>query len=446
MEMQDILELTDSEKIKLYMNRYKTAETVEKKTMKRGEKKTVKSSITYSVTLSSGLDAVIDRKEKDDMKQLIIMPSQNKYLFKQGEVVQDVKTTTIEEFSLFFNAIPENGIFVNNIILSSITNQNFKTLWEMIRENEAELHEGLLSLDLYKSGIHKSLREDKKLWKLIVTKTPILTNQSKYDMTFVRYVFDFNKERGYDAARTFVEHYTKSSMKAISGYRHYMYRQFYYSSRENNYIIAMKSLDTKRLVEYLCFDLYSQGFEEIPVGIYEDYLKMCMLYDEKVKDKYPVSLLTEHDIISLKCDLKRKEIDQRNFDEAYANLKSNFKLENNVIFSYKDLSMMLPNNSNDLIDEGQKLGHCVGSYIQRVASKECVILFVRKKHQLNESYLTVEIRPMNDNGKPIFYIAQIQGDSKRTTLTKDEKNFFTEFMDKSGFKTNNKNFEGKYRI
>ena len=76
MDLEKILGLTDSEKIKMYLA-YKDVEEEEKRTVKRTGKKKA----SYSVPFASGLDAIIERVEKKEVKQLIIMPSQDKYLF-----------------------------------------------------------------------------------------------------------------------------------------------------------------------------------------------------------------------------------------------------------------------------------------------------------------------------------------------------------------------------
>lgn len=51
--------------------------------------------------------------------------------------------------------------------------------------------------------------------------------------------------------------------------------------------------------------------------------------------------------------------------------------------------------------EGNALHHCVGSYANRVAKKECVILFLRRTEELEKPFYTVEVR----NRK----VVQVQG-------------------------------------
>lgn len=440
MELEKVMELSDSEKIKMYLS-YKDVEEEETRSIKRSGKKKV----SYSVPFASGLDAVIERIEKNEVKQLIIMPSQNKYLFKEDSVIQEVDKTTLTEFQAFFNGIGTDEIVVNSIPIEKIDAVTVTELYKMIREQKEMLHEGMMSLSLYQSKkLLKFLEKNPKIWKMLTEITPILNNQKKYNANFVNLVLNFNSCRGYDAARMFAEYYTKSSMSNILEF----YGHYYYSKRDTFYCITAKELNTKRLIEYLCFDLYSQGFDSIPIMIYEDYLRMSLEYEGKIRDKYPKALLTEHDVMALKHRLHQKEIDKKRFELAVKNIRKILEKEDGSLFSYKDITIMIPKSGNDLIDEGQALGHCVGSYVSRMQDGECLIIFARKKTELNKNYLTIELRPILEiGGRSNYSIAQIQGDCKRTTLTKTEIDFFEKFMDDSGFKTTNSNFEnGKYRI
>ena len=53
-------------------------------------------------------------------------------------------------------------------------------------------------------------------------------------------------------------------------------------------------------------------------------------------------------------------------------------------------AIILPNKLVDLINEGNNLSHCVGGYVQRHASGDTTILFLRKKSDINSSWVTIE--------------------------------------------------------
>ena len=42
--------------------------------------------------------------------------------------------------------------------------------------------------------------------------------------------------------------------------------------------------------------------------------------------------------------------------------------------------------------EGHALHHCVGSYVERVARQECIILFLRKCEDVAKPFYTIEIQ------------------------------------------------------
>ena len=61
-------------------------------------------------------------------------------------------------------------------------------------------------------------------------------------------------------------------------------------------------------------------------------------------------------------------------------------------FEADGMKMVLPANADDLAAEGTTLHTCVASYADRVARKECVILFLRRCEDVSKPFYTVEIR------------------------------------------------------
>lgn len=431
--LENVMQMTDSEKFKFYMKEYKEAPEAEKTA---GAVRKKSSSCSYAVTFSSGLDAVIEKRMGKGTIQMVLMPSQDKYLFKDDTAVQDIRSIPFDYFKLFFTLLPEDGIHVGNLVIDTLRKDDASKLHDMILHEDKRLNKGLMSLEIYKNGdvLAASRTLDAKLWKMLVTKTGIMNNTKKYGIDFLNVVQYFFSSRGYDAARMFAEAYTKSSMLGVSSSNAYYYR------RMNVDLSPLNPLDPKTLIEYLCFGLYSQGFEVIPIRTYLDYLRMCVQYEGKVRDKYPDALLTAHDKISLKFSERKSEIDERNFKSTNEAFRKAMKISGSTVFEYGGNVMLIPGEAKELIDEGYNLGHCVGSYVNRVASGECVIVFVRKKAHPEDSYLTVELSRRNEFGKSAYMLAQIQGDCKRTILTEEEIDFFKRFMDKYSIQTRNRNF------
>jgi hypothetical protein len=115
---------------------------------------------------------------------------------------------------------------------------------------------------------------------------------------------------------------------------------------------------------------------------YYDYINLHELL-ESTYPKYPKHLKSMHDILTYKYNLVKKEI--------------NIKIFKKVVQDYKylecmidDYYFMIPNNTEDLFDEGKKLHHCVASYIDSIMQRLTFILFMRK-HKY-EPLITIELK------------------------------------------------------
>lgn len=69
--------------------------------------------------------------------------------------------------------------------------------------------------------------------------------------------------------------------------------------------------------------------------------------------------------------------------------------KDNLTFSYGNYTVVLPKDIQDLVTEGNEMHHCVGSYRDKVANGETLIVFVRHKDTPNKCYITAEISPKN---------------------------------------------------
>lgn len=68
---------------------------------------------------------------------------------------------------------------------------------------------------------------------------------------------------------------------------------------------------------------------------------------------------------------------------------------------HSDFQIMLPKSPFDLITEGEKLSHCVGSYIDDHSAGRTTVLFLRNKKTPDEPFITIEVK----NGK----VEQVHG-------------------------------------
>lgn len=125
------------------------------------------------------------------------------------------------------------------------------------------------------------------------------------------------------------------------------------------------------------------------VSEYRDYLDMCAKLGYDMSNSfilYPKDLKEAHD--KAQGRLKAK---------ADAKLRRDFKTAMGAISGHLDyeqggMKIILPATPDEIIAEGQALHHCVGSYVDRVARRECVILFVRRSEDVSKPFYTVEVR------------------------------------------------------
>lgn len=89
-----------------------------------------------------------------------------------------------------------------------------------------------------------------------------------------------------------------------------------------------------------------------------------------------------------------------------------------IMMETKGLELLVPKDAEEIREEGRVLHHCVGTYVERVAKGETMILFVRRKKRLEEPYFTMEFK----EGK----VVQCRG-KNNCGMPKDVKAFVDEF-------------------
>lgn len=84
-------------------------------------------------------------------------------------------------------------------------------------------------------------------------------------------------------------------------------------------------------------------------------------------------------------ELRRTEFDNRRMALNYS--KHNKAWE----FEYGDYKVIIPTTAQDIITEGQRMHHCVGSYVNRVLENDCYICFIRHKNTPDTPYITCQV-------------------------------------------------------
>lgn len=131
---------------------------------------------------------------------------------------------------------------------------------------------------------------------------------------------------------------------------------------------------------------------------YRDYLDMCGKLGCDMNSSftlYPADLRQAHDRAATRLKQKADAKLRREFKLAYQ------RIFRHLDYEYDGMKFLLPATPEELAAEGSALHHCVGSYADRVARKECLILFLRQCENEDKPFYTVEVR----NGE----VAQVRG-------------------------------------
>ena len=119
---------------------------------------------------------------------------------------------------------------------------------------------------------------------------------------------------------------------------------------------------------------------------------------------YSSYLKQTHDITSRNYQIKVESEKEEIFASRYKDFKP-YKTENYIVVA--------PKETKDLQEEGSRLNHCVASYIKRVIDGQCLIYFLRKQDNQEESLITLEVK---DNA-----IVQVKGSHNRRPSDEERK-------------------------
>lgn len=126
-----------------------------------------------------------------------------------------------------------------------------------------------------------------------------------------------------------------------------------------------------------------------------DYVEMKKQFGLTVEDKLPKNVVELHDILAAQVQEIKSEKIKKEF-EARAKINAQLSDQFNQANNHPNFIMLVPDVCQDLINEGQNLSHCVGSYVNRIVSGYSKIYFVRMKAHPDDSYVTIELDKNNN--------------------------------------------------
>lgn len=186
----------------------------------------------------------------------------------------------------------------------------------------------------------------------------------------------------------------------------------------NQYIVRYNSnIDVIKLRDYV----FRQS---VTINTYYDYFTALreLNYDlNDTKNIYPINFNEQHNLKINELNLKRG-IDMKEKNDMFAKVCDDIKKISSSSGNYK---IIVPSSLNDLINEGNKLHHCVGKmrYEDKVIDGDVVILFLRKKDNIKEPFVTLEIsrkqyRIMQENGLSNKHLKSLVESDELSTVEK----------------------------
>ena len=208
---------------------------------------------------------------------------------------------------------------------------------------------------------------------------------------------------------------SRSSNLAMSLIKYYFTgtNESYSSSIE----IFKKYYSFGKFVKYVVNESINQGYTRIQNFIIKlrDYLNMCEELDI-THTLYSNYLAITHDITARNHSITISENQELIFKNRYNGFES---------YIGKNYIVVAPKDTKDIMEEGDKLNHCVASYIKKVLDGKSKILFLRKVDEIEKRLVTVEI--VNN------VVCQAKGLGDRD-ITNEERQGLIDFCMKRGYK------------
>ena len=364
----------------------------------------------YQVLLQNSSDFIISRKKGRVEKELVILVSENLFYFKDKDKTEKITIELLKTFLrdlrgsniqleqvLWFPELNKDNI---NRLINIITNQTFLA---MAREN-------MLVEISYGHWCQKYWEKNAQLFK----ETHIVTKDMKshnYRNCFDA-IYEIENRFGYDEALYFVEVLKKSNFE----YFNCDYSRYTYSSDENKLkgffqlLDEPYNLELRRLIDYTLIDSYAQGITRICSEFwraYEKYLQTQIQVFGEIRNKYPRYLMLARNIAALNIGLLKHEISDEDFSELTTEVHS-------LAYGDKKYSIIIPTTTQQIVEEGLTLNHCIGSHVKQITTGDMHILFLRNNKAKDEPLVTLQFS--NEQ------ITMAEGLNRRV-ITPDERSF-----------------------
>lgn len=139
-----------------------------------------------------------------------------------------------------------------------------------------------------------------------------------------------------------------------------------------------------------------------------DTIKMFKVInrDKTLKDFYNTLKTTTMEELHNKYQLVYQAITNAKIEQEYQEVVSQLNVQE---YDNGEFSITIPKTTQDIINEGKALHHCVGVYVDKVIRREDMIYFLRKDKDV--PYVTIEVKDKK--------VTQIEGDMNNRFIGKN---------------------------
>ncbi len=237
--------------------------------------------------------------------------------------------------------------------------------------------------------------EAKTPWdKLKIRKTDLPFLVKKEGEKQILKILQFEKEYNFKLQEA------QREMLRMTGFREYeMWRILPYMSMTKflNRIQKYAGIDMEAMIQRKTVCTSAERNLAAVAGRYTDYLimRLDLGYDlHNTVFQHPRNLTEDHQKMVLEQNKKENEKRIREMQEKYSEIEKNYKkYRKKYRYEKENLIIRPAKNAGEIIREGQALHHCVGNetYIKNHDAGKSLILFLRKKEQPDQPYVTIEI-------------------------------------------------------
>lgn len=153
-------------------------------------------------------------------------------------------------------------------------------------------------------------------------------------------------------------------------------------------------------------ELYER-FKDVHSYYINDTIKMYKVInrDKTLKDFYDTLKTTTIEELHEKYKLIYKAVTDAKIEQEYQEVISQLNVQE---YDNGEFSITIPKTTQDIINEGKALHHCVGVYVDKVIRREDMIYFLRKDR--NVPYVTIEVKDKK--------VTQVEGDMNNRFISK----------------------------